>query len=60
VPEVGQPTRQPGKPSRRGSGGERPAHSGAFCDPPATGISDGGTPMVCAPAADGRNRWKRA
>ncbi len=28
--------------------------------PPATGISDRGTPMVCAPAADGRNRWKRA
>ena len=34
--------------------------SGAFCDPPATGISESGTAMVCAPAADGRNRWKRA
>jgi hypothetical protein len=36
-----------------------PVRSGAFCDPPATGISDSGTAMVCAPAADGRNRWKR-
>jgi beta-lactam-binding protein with PASTA domain len=35
-------------------------HSGTFCDPPATGISDRGTSMVCAPAADGRNRWRRA
>ena len=34
--------------------------SGAFCDPPATGISGSGTAMVCAPAADGRNRWRRA
>jgi beta-lactam-binding protein with PASTA domain len=33
--------------------------SGAFCDPPATGVSDRGTAMVCAPATDGRNRWKR-
>jgi beta-lactam-binding protein with PASTA domain len=34
--------------------------SGAFCDPPASGISESGTAMVCARAADGRNRWKRA
>ena len=37
-----------------------PVRSGAFCDPPAAGISGSGTAMVCAPAADGRNRWKRA
>jgi len=37
-----------------------PVRSGAFCDPPASGISGSGTAMVCAPAADGRNRWKRA
>lgn len=33
---------------------------GAFCDPPGTGVSPKGKPMVCAPAADGRNRWKGA
>ena len=48
-----------------GSGGTgaqagAPVRSGAFCDPPASGISGSGTAMVCAPAADGRNRWKRA
>jgi hypothetical protein len=34
--------------------------AGAFCDPPATAVSESGTAMVCAPAADGRNRWRRA
>ena len=43
-----------------GAGASAPVRSGAFCDPPATGISESGTAMVCAPAADGRNRWKRA
>ena len=43
-----------------GAGAGAPVRSGAFCDPPATGISESGTAMVCAPAADGRNRWKRA
>jgi len=33
---------------------------GTFCDPPGTGISAKGKPMVCAPAADGRNRWQSA
>lgn len=33
-------------------------HSGAFCTPAgAIGVTVGGTPMVCGPASDGRNRW---
>ena len=43
-----------------GAGAGAQVRSGAFCDPPATGISGSGTAMVCAPAADGRNRWRRA
>ena len=43
-----------------GAGAGARVRSGAFCDPPATAISDRGTAMVCAPAADGRNRWRRA
>lgn len=39
------------------SGTVRP---GTFCDPPGTGVSAKGKPMVCAPAADGRNRWQSA
>lgn len=35
-------------------------HPGAFCSPPATGVTEAGTPMVCGPAADGRNRWHHA
>jgi hypothetical protein len=34
-------------------------HPGAFCAPVgATGVSAAGTPMVCGPASDGRNRWR--
>lgn len=33
---------------------------GTFCDPPGTGVSAKGKAMVCAPAADGRNRWQSA
>ncbi len=33
-------------------------HPGAFCSPPgATGHTTAGTPMVCGPASDGRDRW---
>jgi hypothetical protein len=33
-------------------------HPGAFCSPVgATGHTTAGTPMVCGPASDGRNRW---
>lgn len=34
-------------------------HPGAFCDG-GTGVSKTGKPMICAPAADGRNRWQAA
>jgi hypothetical protein len=43
--------------SGSGVGTVRP---GTFCDPPGTGVSAKGKPMVCAPAADGRNRWQSA
>lgn len=36
------------------------AHPGAFCDAGQTGVTDRGTPMVCGPASDGRNRWHAA
>lgn len=36
-------------------------HPGSFCSPPgATGVSRAGTPMVCGPGSDGRNRWHSA
>jgi hypothetical protein len=35
-------------------------HPGAFCDPPGSGVSTTGKPMVCGTASDGRNRWKSA
>jgi hypothetical protein len=36
-------------------------HPGAFCAPAgARGVTTAGTPMVCGPAADGRNRWHAA
>lgn len=40
-----------------GSGGT--VHPGSFCSPPgATGVTKAGTPMVCGPGSDGRNRWR--
>lgn len=34
-------------------------HPGAFCSPEgATGHTSAGTPMVCEPASDGRDRWR--
>ncbi|MEU6113408.1 PASTA domain-containing protein [Streptomyces sp. NPDC047117] len=39
-------------------GGVGTVHPGAFCSPAgATGVTTAGTPMVCGPASDGRNRW---
>ena len=36
-------------------------HPGAFCAPSgASGVTTAGTPMVCGPASDGRNRWHSA
>ena len=44
-----------------GSGsGVDTVNPGSFCDPPGTGVSPRGKAMVCAPAADGRNRWRAA
>src|SRR4051812_23118579 len=58
-PRAARPTGDNGS-GGTGAGAGAPVRSGTFCDPPATGISGSGTAMVCAPAADGRNRWKRA
>ncbi|WP_432137733.1 MULTISPECIES: PASTA domain-containing protein [unclassified Streptomyces] len=36
-------------------------HPGSFCSPRgATGVTEAGTPMVCGPGSDGRNRWRSA
>ncbi|MET7699398.1 hypothetical protein [Streptomyces sp. NPDC005485] len=36
-------------------------HPGSFCSPQgATGVTTKGTPMVCGPGSDGRNRWHSA
>ncbi|MGC9537771.1 PASTA domain-containing protein [Streptomyces sp. UG1] len=36
-------------------------HPGSFCSPRgATGVTKAGTPMVCGPGSDGRNRWRSA
>ncbi|MEV6591078.1 PASTA domain-containing protein [Streptomyces acidicola] len=36
-------------------------HPGSFCSPPgAAGVTEAGTPMVCGPGTDGRNRWRSA
>jgi hypothetical protein len=57
----GRPAPPTGSNGSGGTGaGAALVRSGAFCDPPASGISESGTAMVCARAADGRNRWKRA
>ena len=38
---------------------EGTVHPGAFCSPEgATGHTTAGTPMVCEPASDGRDRWQ--
>ncbi|WP_407107885.1 thermonuclease family protein [Rhodococcus aetherivorans] len=34
-------------------------HPGSFCSG-GTGVTSKGTPMVCAPGSDGRNRWQSA
>ena len=40
---------------------EGTVHPGAFCSPEgATGHTTAGTPMVCEPASDGRDRWQSA
>ncbi|WP_399892144.1 PASTA domain-containing protein [Streptomyces sp. BBFR51] len=41
-----------------GGGGVGVVHPGSFCSPAgATGVTKKGTPMVCGPGSDGRDRW---
>ncbi|MFF5360695.1 PASTA domain-containing protein [Streptomyces scabiei] len=42
-----------------GGGSVGTVHPGSFCSPQgATGVTKAGTPMVCGPGSDGRNRWR--
>ncbi|MFD5144770.1 hypothetical protein [Streptomyces sp. NPDC058401] len=44
-----------------GGSSSRVVHPGSFCSPAgAAGVTEAGTPMVCGPGSDGRNRWKRS
>lgn len=55
-PQAPQPS-QPAQPPPD----EGIVHPGAFCSPEgATGHTTAGTPMVCEPASDGRDRWRSA
>jgi hypothetical protein len=54
-PPPSPPPSQPSPPD------EGIVHPGAFCSPEgATGHTSAGTPMVCEPASDGRDRWQSA
>ncbi|MFI2374857.1 PASTA domain-containing protein [Streptomyces sp. NPDC018964] len=42
-----------------GSSNVGTVHPGSYCSPAgATGVTKAGTPMVCGPGSDGRNRWR--
>ncbi|MFI9201812.1 hypothetical protein [Streptomyces sp. NPDC053048] len=42
-------------------GGAGVVRPGSFCSPQgATGVTAKGTPMICGPGSDGRNRWRAA
>ncbi|MFE0177820.1 hypothetical protein ACFWZ2_36470 [Streptomyces sp. NPDC059002] len=44
--------------SSSSGGGVGVVHPGSFCDTPgAPGVTKKGTPMICGPGSDGRNRW---
>ncbi|MER6088041.1 PASTA domain-containing protein [Streptomyces bluensis] len=44
-----------------GGGSVGTVHPGSFCSSPgAAGVTGAGTPMVCGPGSDGRNRWHSA
>ncbi|CAL9389288.1 hypothetical protein SUDANB6_01225 [Streptomyces sp. enrichment culture] len=44
-----------------GGGSVGTVHPGSYCSPRgAAGVTEAGTPMVCGPGSDGRNRWHRA
>jgi hypothetical protein len=54
-PATAPPATEPPAPS------QQIVHPGAFCAPAgARGVTTAGTPMVCGPASDGRNRWHAA
>ncbi|MCP3767672.1 PASTA domain-containing protein [Streptomyces sp. MAR25Y5] len=45
--------------SDSGSSNVGTVHPGSYCSPPgAAGVTKAGTPMVCGPGSDGRNRWR--
>nr|WSX78521.1 PASTA domain-containing protein [Streptomyces sp. NBC_00899] len=47
-----------GSSSSNDGGGVGTVHPGAFCSPSGvTGVTTRGTPMVCRPGSDGRDRW---
>ncbi|MGV9954477.1 PASTA domain-containing protein [Streptomyces cellulosae] len=51
-----------GDDSSSSGGGSRnvgTVHPGSYCSPPgAVGVTKAGTPMICGPGSDGRNRWR--
>jgi hypothetical protein len=56
-----KPKPPPSPPSPSAPPDEGVVHPGAFCSPDgATGHTTAGTPMVCGPASDGRDRWHSA
>jgi hypothetical protein len=55
APPLPPPTQPPAPPT---AASPQVVHPGAFCAPvDAQGVTTAGTPMVCGPASDGRNRW---
>jgi hypothetical protein len=56
--EAGPPTTQPPTTATPAPAGSRHVvHCGAFCTAGETGVTTRGTPMVCGPASEGRDRW---
>jgi hypothetical protein len=60
-PPTPPPPSTPQPPPSSSPPDEGVVHPGAFCSPEgATGHTTAGTPMVCEPASDGRDRWRSA
>jgi hypothetical protein len=58
---VAPPKPPPTPPTPPGPPDEGVVHPGSFCSPDgATGHTSIGTPMVCGPASDGKDRWHHA
>lgn len=58
-----QPTTQytPPATTTRGQSTVGTVHPGSYCSTPgAVGVTANGTPMVCAPGSDGKDRWRSA